>query len=380
MVINRAPMGFNTWNTFGSKINEDLLKEIADALVSTGLSELGYKYVVIDDCWALKQRDENGKLVADPEKFPSGMKALADYIHSKGLKFGMYSCAGTLTCGGYPGSYKNEYEDAKTFAEWDVDFLKYDYCYRSKNTAGVDSYRKMAMALKNSGRDILFSACSWGHDETKSWIDTTGANIWRATGDINDSWESIKKIAMLCMDANGLNYINCFSDLDMLTVGMHGKGNCGVTGCTNDEYITHFSFWSLFGSPLMIGCDVRNMDDETLKILSNKELIGINQDAELNRPYLLRCGDGMVDSKEAPAFAKILSNGDIALGFFNFSDEKLLNRFVTLDMLGLDDGNIECSVKNLWTGEETKPVNNTIIAYGIEPHACRMYRVKVKRK
>ena len=380
MVVYKPPMGFNTWNTFGDKINEEMIKEIADALVSTGLKDLGYDYLVIDDCWAKKKRDENGKMVPNPEKFPNGMKAVADYVHSKGLKFGMYSCVGTMTCAGYPGSHNHEYTDAGTFAQWGIDFLKYDYCYRSKKIIGADSYRKMAVALKNTGRDILFSACSWGHDDTHKWIDTTGANMWRATTDIKDSWGKIKELAMTAMDIDNLNYMNCFTDLDMLIVGMNGKGFCAIDGCTNDEYITHFSFWSMFGSPLMIGCDIRNMDEETLKILSNKDVIAINQDSELNRPYLIRCSDAMEDLKEVPAYAKILENGDIALGFFNFSDKEAWGRYVTLDMLGLDaDTDIECTVKDLWSGEETEVINDTINSNCIKPHACKLYRISIKK-
>lgn len=379
MTVYTPPMGFNTWNTFGDKINEDMIKEIADALVSTGLRDLGYNYIVIDDCWSEKERDENGKLVPNKQKFPSGMKTVADYVHSLGLKFGMYSCVGTMTCAGYPGSYRYEYTDAATFAEWGIDFLKYDYCYRSKVTAGADLYRKMSTALKATGRDILFSACSWGHDDTEKWIDTTGANMWRATGDIKDSWQKIKDLAMKSVSINNANFINCFADLDMLIVGMKGRGFCALGGCTNDEYITHFTFWSLFGSPLMIGCDIRDMDEDTVKILTNKEVIQINQDTECNRPYIMRCGDGMVDSPEAPVYAKLLSNGDIALGFFNFSDNEVCNRFVTLDMLGLDaDIPIECTIRDLWTGEESRPINDTINVTRIAPHCCKLYRIKVK--
>ena len=160
MIKNTPPMGWNSWNTFGSDISEDLIKEVADKLVDSGLRDLGYEYVVIDDCWSMRERDGNGKLVADSEKFPHGMKALADYIHSKGLKFGMYSCAGTLTCACYPGSYEHEFTDANTFAEWGVDFLKYDYCFKSTIIPGPVLYRRMGLALKNCGRDILLSACS----------------------------------------------------------------------------------------------------------------------------------------------------------------------------------------------------------------------------
>ena len=174
-MYKRQPMGWNSWNTFGNDINEDLIKETADAMVSTGLKDAGYEYVVIDDCWAEMQRDENGRLVASKEKFPSGMKALADYIHSKGLKFGMYSCAGTRTCAGYPSSFDYEFIDAQTFADFGVDFLKYDFCYKPVYANGPLLYHRMGLALKASGREILFSACNWGSDNVGQWIRSTGA-------------------------------------------------------------------------------------------------------------------------------------------------------------------------------------------------------------
>lgn len=380
MTVYTPPMGYNTWNTFGDKIDEQLLKDLADALVSTGLKDLGYNYLVIDDCWAEKERDENGKLVPDKEKFPNGMKAVADYIHSKGLKFGMYSCVGTMTCAGYPGSYMHEYTDAETFAEWGIDFLKYDYCYRSKSTAGVESYRKMALALKNTGRDILFNACSWGHDDTKDWIDTVGVNMWRIGTDIKDSWEKTKQIIKSSFDIGNINYMNCFADLDMLIVGMKGRGFCAITGCSEEEYKTHFSFWALFGSPLFIGCDIRNIEEDTFNILSNKDIIAINQDKELNRPFRLRSGDGMQDPEDVYVFAKILENGDVALGFFNLKDEEIANRFVTLDMIGLDaDTNIKLQVKDLWSGDSNRIINDTINVDRIAPHACKFYRVCVNK-
>ena len=162
MVKLTPPMGWNSWNTFGENINEKLIMETADKMVEQGLLDCGYEYLVIDDCWSLRKRDEEGRLIADPEKFPHGMKAVADYVHSKGLKFGMYSCAGNLTCAGYPGSFEHEFIDADTFASWGVDFLKYDYCYHSNIIPGKYLYRRMGIALENCGRDILFSACSWG--------------------------------------------------------------------------------------------------------------------------------------------------------------------------------------------------------------------------
>lgn len=378
MVVHKPPMGFNTWNTFGEKIDEKMIREMADALVDTGLRDLGYDYLVIDDCWSLKKRGKDGRLVPDPRKFPNGMKTVADYVHSKGLKFGMYACAGAMTCAGYPGSYRHEYLDAQTFAEWGVDFLKYDYCFHSKSTIGADSYRKMAVALKNTGRDILFSACSWGYDETAKWIDTTGANMWRATVDIRDSWGKVKELAKIGLDMDGKNYMNCFTDLDMLIVGMKGTGFCSEGGCTVDEYITHFSFWSLYGSPLMIGCDVRKADADTLRILGNKEVIAINQDSECNRPFRLRSTDETEDIGQ-PVVAKILENGDVAVAFFNFRDVPIGNHYVTLDMLGMDsDVPKEVLVKDLWTGEEFVPANDMICPEIINAHACKLYRVSIR--
>ena len=377
MTIHKPPLGFNTWNTFGRDINEDLIKEMADAMVETGLKDMGYEYLVIDDCWSEKQRDSEGRLVASKEKFPNGMKVVADYVHSKGLKFGMYSCLGTMTCDAYPGSFNHEYLDAKTFADWGVDFLKYDYCYRPKNIKGSDLYRKMALALKNSGRDILFSACSWGHDNTEDWIDTTGANMWRVTGDIKDSWQHIKSLAKKSIEVGNRNWINCFADLDMLIVGMKGKGFCALTGCTDEEYRTHFTFWALMGSPLMIGCDIREMDEETKKILFNKDIIAINQDSELNRPFLVDSSDGMGDAEDTYTYVKILEDGSLAVGFFNFTDTKAY-RFVTEEILGLSaDIPLEYTVKDLWSDEEIKPVNTTIMAE-IPPHGCRLYKITPK--
>ena len=199
MYVNTPPMGWNTWNTFGAQINEALILESVDAMVSSGLRDAGYQYIVIDDIWALKERDKDGFLVPDPEKFPHGMKYIADYIHSKGLKFGMYSCAGYLTCAGYPASYGYEWQDARTFAAWEVDFLKYDFCFHPTSVRPDILYKRMSLALANCGRDILFSACSWGSEHTRQWIKETGAHMWRSTFDIFDSWESIKNLAHVAL-------------------------------------------------------------------------------------------------------------------------------------------------------------------------------------
>ena len=373
MIKNTPPMGWNSWNTFGADINEQLIFDTADKMVETGLKDLGYEYLVIDDCWSLKERDENGRLKADPEKFPHGMKAVADYVHSKGLKFGMYSCAGNLTCAGYPGSFEHEFVDAKTFAEWGVDFLKYDYCYHSNIIHGKYLYRRMGLALKNCGRDILFSACSWGADNTAEWMRETGANMWRSTGDIFDTWESVKSLTEQQDKILPYGGAGCFNDMDMLIVGMHGKGNVGLEGLNDTQYKTHFSIWSLFGSPLMIGCDVRNMTKETLDILSNKELIKINQDADCRQVIKVPAIWGGDNLK---CYARNLENGDIAVGFFNFGDAAAAAR-LNLDELGLPESTGKTlQMHEVWSGETVTVKNGTFI-HSINAYDSLVYRCKV---
>ena len=266
MIKLTPPMGWNSWNTFGENINEKMIFETADVMAESGLRDKGYEYLVIDDCWSLRERDENDRLVPDPGKFPHGMKAVADYVHSKGLKFGMYSCAGNMTCAGYPGSYEHEFIDAETFASWDVDFLKYDYCYHSPILHGKYLYRRMGLALENCGRDILFSACSWGADETHEWIKETGASMWRSTGDIFDTWDSVKDLVAQQEKLHPYNGVGCFNDMDMLIVGMHGKGNVGLAGCNDVQYQTHYALWAFLGSPLMIvrSCSSKITESRTI--------------------------------------------------------------------------------------------------------------------
>lgn len=375
MIKNTPPMGWNSWNTFGADINEKLIFETADKMVESGLSDAGYDYLVIDDCWSLKERDGSGRLVADPEKFPHGMKAVADYVHSKGLKFGMYSCAGNLTCAGYPGSFEHEFTDAETFAEWGVDFLKYDYCYHSNIIHGKYLYRRMGLALKNCGRDILFSACSWGADNTAEWMRETGANMWRSTGDIFDTWESIKKLteeqdAILPYGGAG-----CFNDMDMLVVGMYGKGNVGLEGLNDVQYKTHFSIWALMGSPLMIGCDIRNMNEATRSILTNKELIKINQDKDCRQVFKL----SNIWNDNVKIYARNLENGDIAIGMFNFGAEKAAVR-MTVDELGLPESTDRTlKMHNVWD-DETLTATNGAFIHEIEPYGCLVYRCEVVKK
>ena len=388
MIVERPPMGWNSWNTFGPDINEKVVMEMADFIADNGLKDAGYEYVIIDDCWSLKERNEKGEIVPDPEKFPHGMKYVSDYVHSKGLKFGMYSCAGTMTCAYYPGSYDHEFTDARCFAEWGVDYLKYDYCYHPFTTYGHVLYKRMALALANCGRDIVFAACSWGSENTKTWIKETGAHTWRSTGDIVDSWQSVKSLALDQMKYAEYNGAGCFNDMDMLIVGMNGAGNVGLTGCTIEEYKTHFAFWAMMGSPLIIGCDLRIADNEAIELLKNKELIRIDQDRSYRQPFFLNgnrlpkkergAEEPMLEyyPEDMPILARFLENGDVAIGVFNFTD-KQRKESATLDSIGIG----ECTGKtlemtNVWTGEVTKVKNATIVPE-LPAHSCVVYRCKV---
>ena len=372
MIQKTPPMGWNTWNTFGSDINEELIRTTADTMVSSGLLAAGYNYLVIDDCWALKERDKStGRLVADPEKFPSGMRAVADYVHSKGLKFGMYSCCGTRTCAGYPSSYDYEFIDAQTFASWGVDFLKYDHCYKPNITPSALLYRKMGLALANCGRDILFSACSWGVNQTHEWIKSTGAHMWRSTGDITDCWQKIREIYEQNIPLQPYTGQGCFNDMDMLVVGMHGKGLVGITGCTEEEYRTHFAVWAMFNSPLMIGCDIRKMNEDTKNILMNKDVIAVNQDPAGRQPFRANGGEG--DN----VWIKFLDGGDIAVLMVNPLDSDSSGNLYLAD-IGLDiTSGKALQVRELWTGEDLGVIYDNIYFSAIKPHSCKLLRCRV---
>ncbi|MBD8841628.1 glycoside hydrolase family 27 protein [Paenibacillus sp. FSL K6-4396] len=326
-VLGFAPaLGWNSWNTFTWDINEQLIRDVADVFVSEGYLAAGYEYIVIDDCWSLKERDANGNLVADPEKFPSGMRALSDYIHNKGLKFGMYSCVGTHTCAGYPGSFEHEFQDAALFAEWGVDYLKYDYCFKPRHISGELLYKRMSLALKNCGRDILFSACNWGADDVYDWIRESGAHMYRSTGDIRDNWDSAKELALSQLGKQSYTGSFCHNDMDMLIVGMYGGSNNdyigSIGGCNDIEYKTHFSLWSMMGSPLMIGCDVRKANQITKDILLNPDLIAINQDVEARGAYRIKPEPQWFHTDDVFMLVKVLTDGDLAIGFFNLSDNQ----------------------------------------------------------
>ena len=254
------------------------------------------------------------------------MRALSDYIHSKGLKFGMYSCVGTHTCAGYPGSFEHEFQDAALFAEWGVDYLKYDYCFKPRHISGELLYKRMSLALKNCGRDILFSACNWGADDVYDWIRESGAHMYRSTGDIRDNWDSVKELALSQLGKQSYTGSFCHNDMDMLIVGMYGGSNNdyigSIGGCNDIEYKTHFSLWSMMGSPLMIGCDVRKANQITKDILLNPDLIAINQDVEARGAYRIKPEPQWFHTDDVFMLVKALTDGDLAIGFFNLSDSQ----------------------------------------------------------
>lgn len=349
MLAQTPPMGWNSWNTFGGNIHEDLIRETADAFISEGVKDAGYEYVVIDDVWEARER-VNGRLTWDVAKFPNGIPALAEFVHSKGLKFGIYSCAGSHTCAGMPASYGYEEVDAQTFAEWGVDFLKYDFCFAPAGVDGPKLYQRMGQALRATGRDILFSICEWGSHKPWEWGAKAGGHMWRTTGDINDSWESIVDIGF--NRQAGLEAYagpGHWNDPDMLVVGMYGKGNVAHGGCTDAEYRSHFSLWCLLAAPLMIGCDVRAMSQNIRDILLNREVIAVNQDPLGRQGY--RVGKTDWAGEIVETWAKPLHDGSIAVGLFNMGERNERRATVAWEALGLHDRR-PCKVRDLWAGED----------------------------
>jgi alpha-galactosidase len=316
--LGKTPqMGWNSWNTFAVNINEQLVKDIADIFVSTGLKDAGYEYVLLDDGWMDMQRDAQGNLVPHPEKFPNGIKSVADYVHSKGLKFGLYNCAGTQTCAGYPGSRGHEYQDALKYAEWGVDYLKYDWCNTGKLNA-KEAYITMRDALFAAGRPVFFSLCEWGGNQPWKWAAPVG-HSWRTTGDIYDcfdcihdhgTWKSWGMYPIINMhDQNILRKAagpGHWNDMDMLEVGK--------SGFTFYENQTHFALWALLNSPLILGNDLRTMSAETLEIVTNKGIIALNQDALGIQGFKYK-NIGQVE-----IWVKPLANNEWAFCFFNHGE------------------------------------------------------------
>ncbi|MCB9256854.1 MAG: glycoside hydrolase family 27 protein [Chitinophagales bacterium] len=327
-LASTPPMGWNSWNHFHCDVNETLIKEIADAMLATGMASVGYEYVVIDDCWQIG-RDENGILIADRLRFPSGMKSLADYVHSKGLKFGIYSDAGKKTCQERPGSLDSEAIDAKTFAEWGVDYIKYDWCHHGFLKA-ENIYPIMGAELANLDREIVYSVCNWGWGDPWLWAPDF-AHLWRTTWDVeacfdckgNIIWKSVEEIIDLNMPLAPYAKPGAWNDPDMLEVG---NGSL-----TEDENMAHFALWCMMAAPLMAGNDLRNMEERTLEILSHKELIQINQDPLGIQAFRIY---------QDPFFEiwlKPLQGGSKALSLFNRSEETIDYQVNWKDLLHLEN-------------------------------------------
>jgi alpha-galactosidase len=358
------PMGWNSWNKYGCDVSETLIMQMADAMVSSGMKDAGYNYIVIDDCWQVS-RDENGEIVCDKDRFPHGMKYVADYVHSKGLKFGIYSCAGKATCQGRPGGFGHEYQDARTYARYGVDYLKYDWCNSSTQDA-KSSYANMRDALHTAGRPIVFSICEWGSNKPWEWAGSVG-HLWRTTGDISDSWNSMIRIFDLQKDLARYAGPGHWNDPDMLEVG-----NGGMTA---EEYKTHFTLWCMLASPLMAGNDLANMTPEIKTILTNKEVISLDQDSLGRQATCYR------DNGDYQIWMKPLSNDEKAICLLNKSDEKktvmvdfaLLARSGAGRRPGVTLTIDNYRVRDLWEHKDLV-LKETSVYTDLAPHTVKVYR------
>jgi alpha-galactosidase len=365
------PMGWNSWNKFACNVDENMIKEIADAMVTSGMKDAGYVYINIDDCWH-GSRDSLGFIHPDPKRFPSGMKAVADYVHSKGLKLGLYSDAGWQTCGGRPGSRGFEFADALTYSAWGIDYLKYDWC-NTDGLKGEGAYKTIAAALRKVGRPVVLSICEWGTDKPWDWGPAVG-HLWRTTGDIyncfdciNDhgSWKSWGVMQILDKQEGLRQYAGPghWNDPDMLEIG-NGK-------LTPGEDRAHFSMWAMLAAPLIAGNDLRNMSNETKEVLTNREVIALNQDSL--GVQALRYA--VKDSVET--WMKPLKNGDWALCFlnrsvspktveFNWQNEVVYD---TVSKRQLNTNNTTYTIRDLWTkkdgGNTKKPLKTTVPAHDV---------------
>lgn len=365
------PMGWNSWNNFGCDVSEKLIMEMADAMISSGMKDAGYEYIVIDDCWQT-DRDSAGNIIADPGRFPSGMKALGDYIHAKGLKFGIYSCAGSKTCQGRPGSRGYQFQDARQYAAWGVDYLKYDWCYNEGQDTEA-AFKTMSDALKESGRPIVFSICEWGKSEPWLWGRGIG-NLWRTTPDIRNiysaeiNWGGLGIVNIIDRQADLWSYAGPghWNDPDMLEVGNRGL--------TRDENITHFSMWAMLAAPIMAGNDLRKMDEEVKKILTNSEVIAINQDPLGNQAIRF------LDMGEREIWVKFLENDELAICFLNRSEFEWKEQYdwQRLNIYHLNKAvrftKQEYRIKDLWTDREL-PSTNTPINLRIPSHGVLLVRL-----
>ena len=351
------PMGWNSWNKFACNVSEQLIRQQADAMAASGMKAAGYQYIVIDDCWQ-KSRDADGNIQADPERFPSGIKALADYVHARGLKFGLYSDAGSLTCGGRPGSAGHEFQDARQYARWGVDYLKYDWCHTGPRNAEA-AYTIMAKALRESGRDIVLSICEWGTDHPERWGPTVG-HLWRTTGDIFDAWSGKKDWShgmtdILDMQVERAAHAgpNAWNDPDMLEVGNGGM--------TTTEYESHFSLWAMLAAPLIAGNDLSKMDADTLRILTNADVIAVDQDP------LGRQGQRIWKQGELEIWSRPLQGGDLAVVLFNRGQAPAAMRVDWAQLKLPADQKVD--VKDLWSKRVAKGVaggyGGTVASHGV---------------
>ena len=358
------PMGWNSWNKFACNVSEKLIKEMADAMVTSGMRDAGYVYLVIDDCWQI-DRDGQGNILADPQRFPWGMKALADYVHSKGLKFGLYSDAGTLTCQKRPGSRGYEFQDARQYATWGVDYLKYDWCSTSTQNAPA-SYSIMRDALAKAGRPIVFSICEWGTSKPWLWAGPIG-NLWRTTGDIQDCWDCKRDwggmgvVHILDLQDGLESYAGPgrWNDPDMLEVGNGGM--------TTTEYRSHFSLWCILAAPLMAGNDLRSMSPEIAEILTNREVIAVDQDPlGMQGRRVKRSGDLEVWSKQ-------LADGGRAVVLFN-RGPKAAEMSVSWTDIGYPQ-HLTAKVRDLWAHKDLGNLSEKFSA-AVPSHGVVMVTIK----
>ncbi len=364
------PMGWNSWNKFGCDVSDALLRSMADGMVKSGMKDAGYQYLVVDDCWQIK-RDENGDIVADVRRFPSGMKAVADYIHSVGLKFGIYSDAGSKTCGGRPGGLGHEYQDARTYAAWGVDYLKYDWCNTTTQDA-KSSYANIRQALDATGRPIVLSICEWGNHQPWLWGKEAGGNLWRTTGDIKDRWAGREKWPGGDCCSNGvLDILDQQQGLDSFAGPGHWNDpdmlEVGNGGMTDTEYRSHFSLWAMLAAPLIAGNDVRTMTPQIQEILTNKEVIAVDQDplgAEGKR--VLKRGDLEV-------WARPLQGGNRAVVLLNRGSE-VKEIGVGWEELGYPE-HLTAAVRDLWMKKELGKFTGTFSA-SVPSHGVVMVTVK----
>ena len=358
------PMGWNSWNKFACNVSEKLIMQMADEMVSSGMQDAGYEYVVIDDCWQV-DRDENGEIVVDKDRFPHGMKYVADYVHSKGLKFGIYSCAGSKTCAGRPGGRGHEFQDARTYASYGVDYLKYDWCNTTTQEA-KSSYTTMRDGLFAAKRPIVFSLCEWGTAKPWEWAKEVG-HLWRTTGDIVDRWDSMIDILDREKDLAKCAGPGCWNDPDMLEVGNGGM--------TTEEYRTHFSLWCMLAAPLMAGNDLGNMSPETAEILKNAEVIAIDQDVLGKQGFCYR------DNGDYEIWIKKLANNEKAACLLNRSDEEKTVQ-VDYNVLLKANDNYWASepyklenykLRDLWEHKEVSLEKSTVFVK-MPPHSVKVYR------